>query len=233
MNLLKLKEPFAPEAISWRVGSTAPDKSKGLALAYIDARDVMDRLDEVCGPQNWKDDYPTTGTTTICRISIKIGDDWVYKEDGAGSTDVEAEKGQLSDAFKRSAVKWGIGRYLYDDKYKGIWVEIESAGKSYRIKKIELVRLAKMFGVKNSKSENDGPVSSVVVEKSEGTLDGRAKAFSNYLDKLKSSVAVTNLVISNNPLLAELKKDLPKSYEEISIKINKIQQSFNMAEAAE
>ena len=46
----KLAEPFPPDAISWRVGSTTQDKSKGMALAFIDARDVMDRLDLVCGP---------------------------------------------------------------------------------------------------------------------------------------------------------------------------------------
>jgi hypothetical protein len=46
----RLAEPFPADAVSWRVGSTTQDKSKGMALAYLDARDVMDRLDLVCGP---------------------------------------------------------------------------------------------------------------------------------------------------------------------------------------
>jgi hypothetical protein len=40
--------------------------------------------------------------------------EWVWKANGAGNSDVEAEKGACSDAFKRAAVLWGIGRYLYD-----------------------------------------------------------------------------------------------------------------------
>ena len=44
-----LKEPFDPRIVSWRVGSTSKDKTKAMALAYIDARDVMKRLDDVMG----------------------------------------------------------------------------------------------------------------------------------------------------------------------------------------
>ena len=44
-----LAAPFPADAISWRVGSTTGDKSKGMALAYIDARDVQARLDDVMG----------------------------------------------------------------------------------------------------------------------------------------------------------------------------------------
>ncbi len=108
-----LAAPFAPEAISWRVGSTSKDKSKGMALAYIDARDVMDRLDAVIGPENWRDEYQEIAGFVVCKLWVRIGDEWVWKCDGAGKTDVEAEKGMLSDAFKRTAVKWGVGRYLY------------------------------------------------------------------------------------------------------------------------
>ena len=139
MQLAELKKPFDPKRVSWRVGSTTGDKSKGLALAYIDARDVQDRLDEVCGMENWQCRYALQGQTTICEIGVKIGDEWVWKADGAGSTDVEAEKGSVSDAFKRAAVKWGVGRYLYD--VESPWVELEAAGKSYRIKADQKGRL--------------------------------------------------------------------------------------------
>jgi len=102
-----------------------------MALAYLDARDVMDRLDEVCGPENWQSLFDETPRgRVICRLGIRIGDDWVYKSDGAGDTDVEGEKGGISDALKRAAVSWGIGRYLYrldspwvacDVTEKGAW----------------------------------------------------------------------------------------------------------------
>lgn len=140
----RLAEPFDPAIVSWRVGPTNQDKSKGMALAYIDARDVMRRLDEVCGPENWQNDYPwSDGKRVVCRIGIRIGEEWIWKTDGAGDTDTEGEKGALSDAFKRSAVHWGIGRYLYDTKSP--WVAIQQKGKSYVIAESEFSRLAAML----------------------------------------------------------------------------------------
>lgn len=128
----RLSAPFMPEEIDWRVGSTNSDKTKGMALAYMDARAVMDRLDSSCGPQNWQCQYTQAGSIMICAIGIKFGDDWVWKQDGAGATDFEGEKGTMSDAFKRAAVRWGIGRYLYD--IKAPWVAIQPMGsKSFKI----------------------------------------------------------------------------------------------------
>jgi hypothetical protein len=137
----KLCAPFDPSLVSWRVGSTTKNKDKGMALAYIDARDVMRRLDEVLGPENWQDRYEYYGSTAICYLSVRIGDEWIVKADGAGDTAVEAEKGRISDAFKRAAVKWGVGRYLYD--IDSVWVNLEARGNSYAIPKGEFERLQK------------------------------------------------------------------------------------------
>lgn len=124
MDFKELHKPFHPSKVSWRVGATTKDKKKGMGLAYIDARNVMERLDEVCGPGNWQDSYSETPKgRVICRLAIRIGDEWVTKSDGAGNTDVEGDKGALSDSLKRAAVKWGIGRYLYD--VHSPWVEID------------------------------------------------------------------------------------------------------------
>ncbi|RVL48450.1 hypothetical protein CN138_08965 [Sinorhizobium meliloti] len=109
----RLAAEFPREAISWRAQSVTKDGTKALALAYIDARDVMDRLDEVCGPESWSDRYEFHGSRTVCYLSIRVNGEWITKADGAGDSDVEAEKGAISDALKRAAVKWGIGRYLY------------------------------------------------------------------------------------------------------------------------
>src|ERR1700748_104731 len=134
-----LSEPFPQEYLDWRVGSTNADKSKGMALAYIDARAVMDRLDTVCGPDGWQNHYtPGVGGSIICNIGVLLGA-WVWKADGAGATDVEGEKGALSDSFKRAGVRWGIGRYLYD--LKAPWVELEPFGRSHRIKDSERKKL--------------------------------------------------------------------------------------------
>ena len=55
---------------------------------------------------------------------------WITRAGGAGDTDIEAEKGALSDAFKRAAVLFGIGRYLYD--LPNEWIEIDEYKKFKR-----------------------------------------------------------------------------------------------------
>lgn len=140
----QLCAPFPTSDISWRVGPTNEKWRKddepltGQALAYIDARVVMDRLDSVCGPGRWACNYtPGVGQSIVCNIGIRfqvfaaqpdgtqmqVGHEWIYKADGAGPSDMEAEKGTLSDAFKRAAVRWGVGRYLYDLKTPKVYLE--------------------------------------------------------------------------------------------------------------
>lgn len=128
-----LAEPFNPSCIEWLPKVVRADEKtlnergygmgKGLALCYIDARSVMARLDEVVGPEGWQDSYRWEGNRTICRLAILVNGNWIAKEDGSGDSQVEAEKGGISGAFKRAAVKWGIGRYLYD--VPEIWAECE------------------------------------------------------------------------------------------------------------
>ena len=157
MNLADLKKPFPPDCISWRVGSTTKDKSKGMALAYIDARDVMQRLDDVCGPENWQCDYPHAAQKTVCRIGIRVRDEWVWKANGAGDSDIEAEKGALSDAFKRAAVLWGIGQYLYDLESPWVALDTKTVGDKVfvnGIAKHELTRLFKLVGGQSAYSLN-------------------------------------------------------------------------------
>lgn len=115
---------FPKEDIHWRAQSVTRDGSSAMALAYIDARDVMDRLDDVCGVEGWQCRYSHAEGKTICEIGIKVDGEWLWKADGAGDTQVEAEKGATSDAFKRAAVRWGIGRYLY--ALPAPWVPCES-----------------------------------------------------------------------------------------------------------
>lgn len=123
-----LKEPFDPKVVHWRVGATNAkslgckpwEATSGIALAYVDARDVMKRLDEACG-DGWQARAPYKG---YCEVGLKIDGEWLWRGNGAGETDVEGEKGQYSDAFKRAAVLWGVGRYLYYLPNK--WVDLDN-----------------------------------------------------------------------------------------------------------
>lgn len=123
----RLECPFPPRAVSWRIGSKTKDGSKARLLAYIDARDVMERLDKACGFDGWQCNYThADGGVAVCNIGIRVNGEWLWRANGAGDSAVEPEKGKLSDAFKRAAVLWGIGRYLYG--LDSPWVEINERG---------------------------------------------------------------------------------------------------------
>jgi hypothetical protein len=117
LDLAQLREPFAPGDIEWRVGrgGKTNDKVWAQVLAYVTNRAIMERLDTVCSPENWANMFKEWhGAAQLCGISIQVApDQWVTKWDGAPGTHVEEIKGGLSDAMKRAAVQWGIGRYLY------------------------------------------------------------------------------------------------------------------------
>ena len=117
IDFSKLKDPFDARDIEWRLQSCGEKNGKvwGICLAYVTNRAIQNRLDDVCGPENWKNEFkegPDGGI--LCGISIKCGDEWVTKWDGAENTAIEAVKGGLSNSMKRAAsTGWGIGRYLY------------------------------------------------------------------------------------------------------------------------
>ncbi len=111
----KYKDLGAPMAYQWRVQEA---KAYGVTVVpYIDARDVADRLDEVLGPENWQADYKQIKQAVYCGIGVRVGDDWVWKWDAGAESNIEKEKGEASDSFKRAATKWRVGRFLYDLSY--------------------------------------------------------------------------------------------------------------------
>lgn len=125
-----LAAPFKPSQIKWRVGSTydATENNDNphlgvMPLAYIDARCVMDRLDNVVGPDNWMTEFTETAKgRVLCKLSIKYNGEWITKTDGAGESKTEGEKGAISDALKRAAVQFGINRSMYD--FDSSWVKV-------------------------------------------------------------------------------------------------------------
>ena len=82
-------------------------------LLYKTARTDADILDETIGAEKWQAEFYECCGNLFCRIGIKCGDEWVWKSDCGSETNIEKEKGQASDAFKRAGFKWGIGRELY------------------------------------------------------------------------------------------------------------------------
>jgi hypothetical protein len=119
MELDMLKKPFPPEDIRWRISRAGyVGKTKKIwcrCLAYVTSRATQERLDEICGMANWRNEYKEgPGGGVLCGLSLRIGGEWITKWDGADNTKFEAVKGGLSGAQKRAGYQWGIGRYLYN-----------------------------------------------------------------------------------------------------------------------
>ncbi|MGC8518798.1 MAG: Rad52/Rad22 family DNA repair protein [Steroidobacteraceae bacterium] len=136
--LARLRAPFDVELIRWRVGARMrSNRNRGQALPYVTARLVQDRLDEVMGPENWRNEFAAApaGGGVMCILSLRINGEWISKADIAQQDEVRddahdpdkdreiAVKGAPSDALKRAAVQWGIGRYLYS--FEAPWVNLE------------------------------------------------------------------------------------------------------------
>lgn len=109
------------DEIECRVGMV---KDNGLQLLlYKDARTDARILDEVFGSFGWQCRFSEHKGTLFCSVGVeRKGDDaaWVWKEDAGAPSNMEAQKGEASDAFKRACSKWGIGRELYTAPF--IWV---------------------------------------------------------------------------------------------------------------
>lgn len=112
----RLLAVFDPTEIKWKPGKVSGNRC--LALCYIDARCVMDRLDDVLGVGYWQDEYIVLNPSSVlCKLTCCIEGNWITKSD-VGSTSEQPDEGDqmkaaFSDALKRAAVKFGIGRYLY------------------------------------------------------------------------------------------------------------------------
>lgn len=138
----KLREPFPYETLGWKPQMVKNDRA--LAICYIDARDVMQRLDDVVGVENWQDDYSfLPGGGVMCHLRVCFDGAWVTKCDVGGESEQpdkgDREKAAVSDALKRAAVKFGIGRYLY--AMPSVWCDYDPVKKQFK----ETPRVAAQF----------------------------------------------------------------------------------------
>jgi hypothetical protein len=131
-----LAAPFPPEQVQFKPGAISGNRA--LALAYVDARTIMDRLDEVLGLDGWQDEYEALEDGVVCRLSCKLGGEWIVKTDvGSPSEQPDAGdqlKAAFSDALKRAATKFGVGRYLY--RLPSQWVDWDPKKREFRVRPV-------------------------------------------------------------------------------------------------
>jgi len=147
-----LQAPFPPSEVQWKVQTRSKDRKRGLAVAYVDARAVLNRLDEAVGPEGWYDTYEVLADRDTedgrhvevrCRLTI-LG---ITKEDvGEG----DSLKAAFSDALKRAAVKFGVGRYLYS--LPSQWVDLDDGG---NIHPKALKKLQQLLVAENEEEEDE------------------------------------------------------------------------------
>ena len=182
--LKELKKPFDPKDVEWRIQKKSKDGTKGMAMAYIDARAIANRLDEAVDRNlidGWSVDYRPIDMGTvkrqrrgfdteepikgfICAITLYNGGEKYTREDGANLTDFEAFKGGLSGAFKRAASAWGIGRYLYD--LPVTWAPIDNWGNVVRKPNLPLWALPEGYVQPQEPETSNTPVDDTVIANS-------------------------------------------------------------------
>jgi hypothetical protein len=125
-----LQDPFDPAEVDFRVQGRANDQAgRAQVVAYIDARAVQDRLDTVVGAGNWSFDWTPlvidNGEVMVAKGTLTIHG--ISKSDVGSASNFEQSLGAVSHCFKRAAVHWGIGRYLYN--LPMTWVQVERGGR--------------------------------------------------------------------------------------------------------
>src|SRR5215469_9344237 len=126
----ELRQPFDPSDVDFRVqGRVTEQNNRAQVLAYIDARAVQDRLDAVVGCGNWSFDWSPivsdNGEVMVAKGTLTVYG--VSKSDAGSASNFEQSLGAVSHCFKRAAVQWGIGRYLYS--LPVAWVAVERGGR--------------------------------------------------------------------------------------------------------
>jgi hypothetical protein len=129
---------------------------------------------------------------------------------------VEADKGGISDAFKRAAVKWGIGRYLYD--LKSPWVPCESresGGKKYW----KSWKVDPWTQVRNAPKPPEPAKAPAPVDREAAARDWKNSQIAK-LDKWKKDGKFDNIhawpdAPNTAAFLATLKQDFPPIYESV------------------
>lgn len=130
-----LAAPFRDEELKWRAGATWEQNGVKFTrpLVYVDVRTVCNRLDAVLGIHGWSSEItPISSGIYCCKITAHALGGVSRMDIGqAGENEAEREKSGVSDAIKRAAVQFGVGRYLYG--LEQMPVQMERVGPNWRL----------------------------------------------------------------------------------------------------
>ena len=111
-------------------------EGKTTLLLYQNSRTAMNAFDAMFGELGWQCEYYDAGGQIYCRIGVydDESNEWIWKSDTGSESNIEAEKGFSSDAFKRTAVRFGYARELYTTPM--IVIDNDNKWRKFKVKEI-------------------------------------------------------------------------------------------------
>lgn len=217
---MKIQRPLKANELEVKVKQV--NKNGCLLLLYKTARVDMQVLDETFGYDKWCCDYKMINDVLYCGIGVFLNNQWIWKWDcgieSRGDGEGNEKKGQASDAFKRAAVKWGIGRELYSAPF--IWVKVpvtQSGDKYYLTNKYE------QFTVKSITHDSQGEIIGLKIEDSNHKVVFSWESEEIAIEqKLSQCKTIEELKKASRQLLDDkpyLKDEIIDKYNEIGDKI--------------
>ncbi len=188
-------------------------------LLYKTARVDRAILDELY-PNRWQNDFKVIDGKMYGGIGVydKELKEWLWRWDCGTESNIEAEKGQASDCFKRAGFKWGIGVELYTAPF--IWVSGETAEDEYASKKTgkKIYKLAdkfRKFEVAYIDYADNGDISQLVILDNKGKEVYRMKTKENSKQQKKQDDTDIYITLSKIDDIESVKSYYELNKEEV------------------
>lgn len=186
-TLAQLTEPFDPSEIKWRVTHTTQDGRRGAVIPFADPRAYTDRLNHIFTPAGWTRTYEVSAVSSVsrlkrdkliqtgkvlvtCTLTIEglgshtgSGEDWADSDNAMTSAEAQS--------FKRAAVCFGLGRYLYN--FAEMWVPLNEHRQPLQIPSLPKWALPKAGTLASKPNNAVGPRPPIVQR---GPIDQRTTA---------------------------------------------------------
>lgn len=187
----RLTAPFSGEHVRYKPGVVSGNRA--LVLWYVDARAVQDRLDEVLGVTGWQDHYDFLPCgAVVCSLRLRFGEEWITKMDVGGQSEQPDEgdrtKAAVSDALKRAAVKFGVGRYLYS--LPAQWADFDPQKRRF-VKPPESPGGAPPAKAATKSTASEQLKNSLLAQLRAACAKGNRNAISDVEDQMRGAVART------------------------------------------
>jgi len=111
----------------------------GRQLHYITARTVMNRLDNVLGPENWWDEYIPSENSVLCRLSIRLPDGSTLTKADAADTRGWPTRATTTRAGSRtpsSGRRCAVGKCPGEPPSTRCLIPVEGGGAVFRARQI-------------------------------------------------------------------------------------------------